>query len=102
MEQEKVVTQNSIAKEIQLVKGQFTPNQAMDIILSLFHQKINYHKIERMQLWEKNHKSDQTPLNKRIAELEAEKKSAEEFLLKMKSEGHEVMINGVLEFTIVQ
>ena len=101
MEQDKALTDTEISKKIQLVKGRFTPTQAMDIILSLINQKINYHKIERIQLWEKNHKSDPEPLSKRILELQEEKKSAEKFLLKMKAEGKDVTINGVLEFTIV-
>lgn len=81
---------------IQLVQGTFTPSQATDIVLSLLNQKINYHKLEEVQLWEQNHTINLEPLKNRIAQLEIEKQKATEFINQMKLKGSNLEINGVL------
>jgi hypothetical protein len=85
--------------DIKLVKGEFTPSQASDVIMSLINQKINYHKIERLQHWERNHEYDREPINNRIKELEEEMKTAADFISKMKKEGKNLEINGTLKMT---
>lgn len=86
-------------QNIQLVKGTFNPDKALEVMNALIDQKINFHKIEGIQLWEKNHKNDQEPINKRIQELELEKKNALEFITKMKAAGKNIEINGTLHMT---
>lgn len=86
-------------QEIQLVKGEFTPSQASDVIMSLITQKINYHKIEGLQNWERDHKYDQEPLNNRINELEEEKRIAADFISKMREQGKNLKIKGIIEMT---
>ena len=74
-------------KQVQLIDGEFTPTQAFDILNSLIDQKINYHKIENLQLWEKNHDNDPQPFIDRIQQLEEEKKAIDVYLSKLKKEG---------------
>ena len=62
-------------QKIQLVKGEFTSSEASDIIMNLFNEKINFHKKQRLQLWEGNHKSNTEHLDKRIKGLENENNS---------------------------
>lgn len=61
-------------KHIKLVDGEFTPSQALDILSTLIDEKINYHKVEKLQHWESNHHKDPHPLLKGIQELEKQKK----------------------------
>lgn len=84
---------------IELMKGEFTPSQASDIVLSLINQKINYHKVQQIQLWESNHKYDQVLINRRIEELEQEKRNAADFIKKMSDEGKKLKINGIINMT---
>ena len=63
----------TLKQEIQLVKGLFTPSEASDVVLSLIDQKINFHKIQRLQIWEGNHRCETDQLDDRIAELNQEK-----------------------------
>ncbi len=102
MENKKTSQIETLKQNIQLVKGEFTPSQASDVIMSLINQKINFHKIEGLQLWERNHKYDQEPLNNRIKELEEEKKIAADFISKMRDEGKNLKITGVLKMTAVE
>jgi len=59
-------------QKIQLVKGEFTPSEASHIIMNLIDEKINFHKLQRLQMWEGNHKSKTEQLDGRIEELEKE------------------------------
>lgn len=99
METKKAFKTEIHAQEIQLVKGEFTPSQASDVIMALINQKINYHKIEGLQNWERNHKYDQEPLNNRINELEEEKRIAADFISKMREQGKNLKIKGIIEIT---
>jgi hypothetical protein len=99
METKKTFKSEIHAQEIQLVKGEFTPSQASDVIMALINQKINYHKIEGLQNWERNHKYDQEPLNNRINELEEEKRIAADFISKMREQGKNLKIKGIIEMT---
>lgn len=83
-------------KLVKLVDGEFTPDQAMEILRALINQKINYHKIENQQNWERNHNLDSEPFFKRIQELEEEKKAINQYISNLKKEGKTIEIKGVL------
>lgn len=85
---------------VQLVKGAFTPSQALDIVMSLINQKINYHKLQGMQLWEQNHNYDEMPVNNRIDELEAQRAAAAAFIANARATGKQLQINGIIEMII--
>ncbi len=87
--------------QIQLVKGEFTPSQASEVVIPLISYKINYHKLDGIEKWEKNHKTDQEPIKIRIDELKNEKKKAEAFFSEMEKEGKTLKIDGILNITII-
>lgn len=101
MEIKETEKMESTSQKIQLVIGEFTPSQASDLLMALIDQKINYHKIENLQLWERNHNTDPNPIKNRIKELENEKKIAKAFISKMRTEGKNINLNGVLEMTSI-
>ena len=88
-------------KTIQLVDGTFTPSEACDVISSLIDGKINFHKIQRLKIWEGNHHSKTNLLDSRIGELEEERQTARMIINQARAEGRNVQINGVLEFKFV-
>lgn len=90
------------AQSIQLVKGEFTPSEASHVIMSLIDEKINFHKIQRLQIWEGNHKCKTGELDGRIKELENEKEIVRDFINKMRAQSKNLNINGILEITIVE
>jgi hypothetical protein len=100
METQELVRSKETQQSIQLVKGEFTPMEASHVILALLDQKINFHKIERLQLWEENHGFKTEQLDGRIKELQNEKKVAKEFIDSYKSLGQNLKINGTLEITL--
>lgn len=90
------------AQSIQLVKGEFTPSEASHVIMSLIDEKINFHKIQRLQIWEGNHKCKTGELDGRIKELENEKDIVRDFINNMRGQGKNLNINGILEITTVE
>jgi len=85
---------------IQLVEGEFTPSEANHVIISLLNEKINFHKLQRLQVCEGNQNSDTAYTDNRIKELEQEKQTAKEFIANLRSLGRNVKINGTLEITL--
>ena len=87
-------------QNIQLVEGSFTPSEALDVIVSLLDQKINFHKLQRLSLSEGYCDADTLYPDGRIKELQDEKNVARDFISKMRKEGRNLKINGVLEISI--
>lgn len=100
METKEMVNTENKVQEIQLVKGTFTPSEASHVISSLLEEKINFHKIQRLQIWEGDCTRPATKLNNRIEELEKEKEVAKEFIAQMRKEGRNLKINGILEISL--
>ena len=100
---QKALTQNEkVTQKIQLVKGEFTPSEASHIILNLIDEKINFHKLQRLQIWEGDDKCKTDNLDGRIKELEKEKKIAREFIKSTRGLGQNLKIDGVLEITVAE
>lgn len=87
-------------QQIQLVKGEFTPAEASDIICALLDEKINFHKLQRLKLWEGSHGCKTNQLDLRIQELEDEKQIAREFISGNRDTGKSLKITGTLEITL--
>ena len=102
MKKKEVANTERVIQKIQLIKGEFSPPEAAQIIMNLIDEKINFHKIQRLQLWEDNHKCKTDQLDKRIEELKKEKATAREFINSIRSPGQSLKINGVIEITITK
>lgn len=86
---------------VQLVKGVFTPSEASDVMISLINEKINFHKLQRLQLWEKNNAFDTNQLDVHIDELLRERENLIEIIANINALGKNLKINGTLEITPV-
>lgn len=89
-------------KTIQLVRGEFIPTEASDVILALIDEKITFHQKQRIQKWEQNHKNNSEDIEDRIKQLENEKQIAKEFIAQAKNLNSNITINGILEIAIVE
>jgi hypothetical protein len=102
METKESTKTEKATQKIQLVKGEFTPSEASHVIVNLIDEKINFHKIQRLQIWEGNHKCKTDQLDGRIKELEEEKRIAKEFINSLRASGQNLKINGVIEITVAK
>lgn len=83
-------------KKVKLVDGEFTPSDALAVLNALINQKINYHKMENLQHWEQNHKTDSKPYFIRIQELEEEKKALLNYISEVTQTGKKLSISGII------
>lgn len=102
METKELTQIEKATQKIELVKGEFTPSEAFDVIMKLIDIKINFHKIQRLQIWEGNHKCKTNQLDGRIQELEKEKEIAREFINSKRGLGLNLVINGTLELSVAE
>ena len=64
-------------------------------------EKINFHKLQRLQRWEGDQLCETDMLDGRIKELFEEKENIKEFLAATRAQGKNYVINGVLEIKTV-
>ncbi|MEO8234208.1 MAG: hypothetical protein ABI549_02235 [Flavobacterium sp.] len=102
MEIKKNIQIENQKQTIQLLDGEFTPSQAFDLITALINQKINYHKLEGLKNWERDHKYDEAPLRNRIKELEDAIKRTKDFMLELKHSGKNLKIDGVIKMSVIE
>lgn len=100
METKKSPQQEKVAQKIQLVKGEFTPSEASHIIMNLLDEKIKFHKIQKFQIWQRDHQCKTDRLDGRIEELEKEREVTREFINSIRGLGQNLKINGILEITV--
>ena len=89
-------------QKINLVEGKFTPSQASDIIEAFIKERINAHKIQKLQLWIGDVNSKTDHLNEKISELINEKKIAKDLITEARREGVKLSINATLEISIME
>lgn len=92
---------SSKSESLQLIDGEFTPAEAATVILNLIDEKINFHKIRKLQLWEKDHTANSDKLNARIKALEAEKARALAFFEKATANKSSLKVDGAIKLTML-
>lgn len=90
-----------VTQKINLIDGQFTPSEASDVMEALIREKINFHKVQRLQLLIGDDNCETEELGGRIAELQKEKQKAKAFFAEARRAGRNVVINGTIEISFV-
>lgn len=91
-----------VKQQFNLIEGEFTPSEANDVVSALIDEKINFHKVQRLQQWMGDCDSDDSGLNGRIGELEEEKRKAKAFFAEARKAGTKLVISGKLEISFVE
>ena len=95
------MTTENVTHKVQLVNGTFTPPEASDVINSLIKEKINFHKLHRLSIYEGNIKSDTSYDDSRVSQLEKEKEDFKPIYREALLAGKNVRISGVLNIEII-
>ena len=102
METTKTQNETRTQQAIRLVDGEFTPDETRDVVKSLLDEKINFHKLQRLALWEGDINANASFPIQRIAELEHEKEILKEFLKIAGKEGAMLKITGNLKLELIR
>ena len=82
---------NKIEK-LKLIEGEFSFNEAREILTSMFNSKINFHNIQNWSSQERYGKDDETA-QKKIPLLKNEIEKLEEIILEAKANNKKLVIN---------
>ena len=96
---EKIQTENFV-QEVELVKGNFTKSEAAHIVSALIDEKINFHKIQRLQAWEGDHYGRNDALNNRVDELQEQKELAKKAIWAQEGQVN-FKIEGTLKISLI-
>lgn len=83
-----------------LIKGEFTPDEALEILVYLFDKKINFHQLKSFSSEIRFGDEDQKSV-KRYKELKLSKASMVEFMQSAKEQGRKLKINSNVTIEIL-
>jgi|AntRauMFilla1563_2_1112583.scaffolds.fasta_scaffold04205_4 hypothetical protein len=86
---------------VKLVKGEFSPNEAKEVLFSLITSKIRFHQLEVFSNSERNI-GDIDYSEKRITELENSKIRMASIIEDATKKGKKIKINGTIEIEILE
>lgn len=82
-----------------LIKGEFTPNEITEILLSLINEKIRFHDLQILGIKE-GRAGNIEPHSKRIAELMNTKRTIQQFVTEAKENNDTIVVNSTVELAI--
>lgn len=91
---------NKIEK-LTLIEGDFSFDEAKEIVMSMFSSKINFHNIQNWSSQERFGKDDAIA-QKRIPELRNEIKKLEEFLLEAKAKNKKLVVSSEINISLLE
>jgi hemerythrin superfamily protein len=89
---------NKIEK-LKLIEGEFSFNEAKEILTSMFNSKINFHNIQNWSSQERYGKDDETAQMK-IPLLKNEIEKLEEIILEAKANNKKLIINSEINISL--
>lgn len=91
---------NKIEK-LTLIEGDFSFEEAKEILMSMFSSKINFHNMQNWSSQERFGKEDEIA-KKRIPALKNEMKKLEELLSEAKNKNKILMINSEINISLIE
>lgn len=88
-------------EKLTLIKGDFSVNEATEILMSMFSSKINFHNIQNWSSQERFGKDDAIA-QKRIPELRNEMKKLEEFLSEVKARNKKLAVSSEINISLLE
>lgn len=87
--------------EFKLIEGEFSPNEARNILMSLFNSKIEYHQLDSFSNHIR-HGSDVTFSQNRIKALSECVENIKEIVQVANSKGKQLKIEGLIKISFVE
>jgi hypothetical protein len=86
---------------IKLIDGNFHPKDAARVLMQLISDKINYHNVEMLSIYE-HFNGDVSHSVKRINELSEAKESLRELLERAEQEGFDLVVESNINIKLVK
>lgn len=91
----------STTQSINLIDGLFSPSDAADILITMIEKKINFHKLQMLQIFEGNHEDPCNYDNSRLSELKLEKERLEDIIKNARQNGKKMNIQARINIEMI-
>lgn len=91
------MTTKEIISVIPLIEGKFSPEEAIEIIETMVHNRTRLHDIQMLRRWEGNHQFEDANGDKKLGKMQLEKDAARTVISAGKKEGYKVEIVGTIQ-----
>jgi uridine kinase len=91
-----------VKKQVMIVEGVYTPNEALQMVNSLLDAKIDFHNLRRLSDWVKDCNCDTKEPEQRISELRKEKELMRDIVRMAREADVKLQIHGALEITLIK
>ncbi|MCV6630223.1 MAG: hypothetical protein OIF50_10220 [Flavobacteriaceae bacterium] len=91
----------AVLDQVKLIDGEFSASEASDLIQSLIKQKINFHKVHRLSMYEGNMGNDTSVDDSRIQQLITAQQEFKNITTQARESGKKIKISGVLDIEIL-
>lgn len=89
-----------LKRTCELINGEFSPEEASEILHDLFSKKINFHEVKSFSKLIREGAEDQKS-TERIVELKADKKQAKELIDKAAASGKSLRITSTVHIELI-
>jgi hypothetical protein len=91
---------NEVKQNVTLVNGTYNPNEAQELICSIFKERLNDVKVQNLRTWFKNNKFDVAQHNAKLEELNSTQDHLLNIIKMAQSEGKEIEIFSNIEIKV--
>lgn len=88
--------ENGKKLEIKFINGEFSQEDARELLLNIISKKIQFHSVDSLSLWEKNATED-SGSKKRLTELQNARNEILQFITNPSQEAKTIKIKSIIE-----
>lgn len=92
--------ENGKKVEIKFITGEFSPEDAKELLLNVISKKIQFHSVDAHSIWEKNAAVDSAS-KKRLEELKTAREEILDLLTIHSGKNQKIKINSTIEIEVL-
>lgn len=92
--------ENEKKLEVKFITGEFSQEDARELLLNIISKKIQFHSVDSLSLWEKNVTEDASA-KKRLEELQSSRSEVLQLLTSQNTQGKKIKINSTIEIEVL-
>jgi hypothetical protein len=92
--------ENEKKLDVKFITGEFSQEDARELLLNIISKKIQFHSIDSHRHWEKN-ASEDSSAKKRFEELQTSRSQVLQLLTSQSTQGKKIKINSIIEIEVL-
>jgi hypothetical protein len=92
--------ENGKKLEVKFITGEFSQEDARELLLNIISKKIQFHSVDSLSLWEKNTTED-FGAKKRLEELQSARSHVLQLLTSQLTKDKKIKINSTIEIEVL-